>query len=117
MEANPADRKIARTYVTIMLSCVAVAWAAVVATAVHRPALIEPGLIQQIQQPFWMTLIAWIWSIPVDVRFRTGGARQFLRPNNRLHRHPRFMIMAALVVAFGLAASLLTVSKAWIAAL
>ena len=113
MEANPADRKIARTYVTIMLSCVAVAWAAVVTTAVHRPALIEPGLIQQ---PSWMTFVALLWSIPVDVRFRTGGARQFLRPNNRLHRHPRFMIMAALVVAFGLAASLLTVSKAWIAA-
>lgn len=102
----PADRKVVRTCVTIMWSCVAVAWAAIVATVVYRP-VIQPGLIQAGLTnisivPFNMTLIALLYSIR----------------NSWLHPHRMLMIGVVLVTTFGLAASLLTAyAYAWIAPL
>ena len=98
VDANPADRNIVRTCVTIMWICVAAAWAAVVATAVHRldktqlvlVALKETVPVISVTVP--MTLVALYWSIP----------------NSRLPRHRTLMIIGVLVVALGLAASLLT---------
>jgi hypothetical protein len=92
VDANPADRKVVRTCVAFMLICVAVAWAAVVATAVHQLNLTQPVLsalseaVMVIGVTVPMTLVALYWSIP----------------NSKLQRH------RALVVALGLAASLLT---------
>lgn len=106
MGGIPADRKVVRTCVTIMWSCVAVAWATIVATIVYRP-VIQPGLIQAgltniSMVPFNMTLIALLYSIR----------------NSWLHPHRMLMIGVVLVTTFGLAASLLTAyAYAWIAPL
>jgi hypothetical protein len=98
VDANPADRNIVRTCVAIMLICVAVAWAAVVATAVHQLNLTQPVLaalseaVSVISVTVPMTIVALYWSIP----------------NSRLQRHRTLMIIGMVVVALGLAASLLT---------
>jgi hypothetical protein len=84
------DRNIVRTCVAIMWICVAVAWTAVVVTAVHLVAFSEPVAVIGVTVP--TTLVAFLWSIP----------------NNRLHSHRALMIVAVLVVALGLTASLLS---------
>jgi len=98
VDANPADRNIVRTCVTIMWICVAAAWAAVVATAVHQLDKTQPVLVALketvpvISVTVPMTLVALYWSIP----------------NSRFQRHRTLRIIGVVVVALGLAASLLT---------
>jgi hypothetical protein len=89
-----------------MWSSVALAWAAVVATAVYRP-VIQPGLIQAgltniSMVPFNMTLITSLYSIR----------------NSWLHPHRMLMTGVVIVTAFGLSACLLTAyAFAWVAPL
>jgi hypothetical protein len=93
VDGNPTDRKIVLTCVTIMWSCVAVAWVAVVATAVHqlnKVTLNETVRVISVAVP--MTIIALNLSIP----------------NTRLQRRRTLMIIGVVAVAVGLAASLLT---------
>jgi hypothetical protein len=98
VDENPADRNIVRTCVAIMWICVAAAWAAVVATAVHQLDKTQHVLVALketvpvISVTVFMTLVALYWSIP----------------NSRLQRHRTLMMLGVVVVALGLAASLLT---------
>jgi hypothetical protein len=94
VDANPADRNIVRTFVAIMLICVAVAWAALVATAVHKVNRSQP--VHTLNEPLAVTtvttMVALYWSFPIS----------------GLQRYRTLMIVGVLVVALFLAASLLT---------
>jgi uncharacterized membrane protein YhaH (DUF805 family) len=94
MDANFADRNIARIFVAIMLICVAVAWAALVATAVHQVNKSQP--VHTLNHPLAVTsvttMVALYWSFPIS----------------GLQRHRTLIIIGVLVVALFLAASLLT---------
>jgi hypothetical protein len=91
VDGTPADRKIVRTCITILWSCIAVAWIAVVATAVRRP----HELADIAAVALSATLIALIWSIH----------------NSWMYRRPMLMIIGVYAVVL-LAASLLGLYRA-----
>jgi hypothetical protein len=101
------DRKIMRTCRAVMWIGVAVVWAVVLVTILHRPALIhEPMLVNIMFMPLILALVALYWSIPEVLK--------------NLHRGRSFRILifgGMVVVAFGLVASLLALFNAWTARL
>ena len=102
---TPADRNVVRTCRAIMWSGAASAWAVVLATMVHQPALIQsPALVNVTFMPLIVAFMAATWSTP--------------RVLESLHRARNFrvlMLCGAAVVVFGLAASLLVLFNAWTA--
>jgi hypothetical protein len=102
---GPADRNVMRTGRIIVWGGAALAWAAVLATMVHRPGLIrESALVDIVFMPLMLAFIAAIWSNSKVLE--------------NLHRSRNFRMLISgetAVVVFGLAASFLTLFNAWMA--